>query len=500
MKLGTKLFDAAEQDRFARFSGDVNPIHLDEVAARRTQMGARVVHGINAVLWALEALFRREELSVSRLQVNFLAPIYVGETAVAALERRSESQLRITISVGTALATTLSLGLGTARGSASPVNDCGVHAAEWPSKPLELDWRDMDRQAGAIEFAHPPKSVTGAFPVLCRALSSQRVATMVALSRLVGMICPGLHSLLKSYSLDLVEIDRDEALRYAAFDVCARMNLVRMRVSGPGVAGEVAAFRRLPPIEQPRIEEVAAVVPMGVYAGATVLVVGGSRGLGEVTAKACAAGGADVHITYATGRADAERVAGEIARHGATCAVHCLDVRDDVRAQLANIPVAPTHVYYFASGPTRLRRTGFLDSGVLAGFVRFYTTGFFETCNTLLARASGYRLRIFYPSCTAVSDATRGLAEYAMAKAAGEALCQNMNRHVSGAHVLCRRLPRMLTDQTASVFRAKSSPVLDVMLPIVNEMQTGTGEKRQETQPSLEQQEATARRAPRMSL
>jgi hypothetical protein len=58
----------------------------------------------------------------------------------------------------------------------------------------------------------------------------------------------------------------------------------------------------------------------------------------------------------------------------------------------------------------------------------------------------------------------------------------------------------MLTDQTASVFRAKSSPVLDVMLPIVNEMQTGTGEKRQETQPSLEQQEATARRAPRMSL
>jgi acyl dehydratase/NAD(P)-dependent dehydrogenase (short-subunit alcohol dehydrogenase family) len=487
MELDTKIFDCAEQARFAYLSGDGNPIHVDAVAARRTQMGARVVHGINAVLWALEALFRREELSPSSLQVNFLAPIYVGETAVAALERRSDSQLRINISVGTALATTLTVGLGVTRKSASSVNARGVHAADWPSKPLELDWRDMERQVGVIGFAHPPESVTGAFPALCRAMSSPRVATMVTLSRLVGMICPGLHSLLKSYSLDLVEIDRDDVLRYAAFDVCERMNLVRMRVSGPGIRGEVAAFRRIPPIVQPTIEEVAALVPKGVYAGATVLVVGGSRGLGEVTAKACAAGGADVHVTYATGRADAERVAGEIARHGATCAVHWLDVREDVRAQLANIPVAPTHVYYFASGPMKVRRTGFLESDVLAGFLCFYTTGFIETSDALLAKAPGHQLRMFYPSSTAVSDATRGLAEYAMAKAAGEALCQSMNRYVSGAHVLCRRLPRMLTDQTATVLRAKSSPVLDVMLPIVNEMQTGTGEKR-----PLEQQEATA--------
>src|SRR4030095_4684357 len=124
MELDTKVFDSAEQDRFAHLSGDGNPIHVDAVAARRTQMGARVVHGINAVLWALEALFRREEFTPSSLQVNFLAPIYVGETAVAALERRSDSQLRISISVGTALATTLTLGLGAARKPASSVNDC----------------------------------------------------------------------------------------------------------------------------------------------------------------------------------------------------------------------------------------------------------------------------------------------------------------------------------------------------------------------------------------
>src|SRR5207342_2978126 len=87
-------------------------------------------------------------------------------------------------------------------------------------------------------------------------------------------------------------------------DVDERFRIVRLNVSGPGIAGEIAAFGRMPPTEQPTIQEIAALVPTDAYAGATVLVVGGSRGLGEVTAKACAAGGAHILITYAVGRAE----------------------------------------------------------------------------------------------------------------------------------------------------------------------------------------------------
>ena len=220
MELDRKTFDWAEQTRFARLSGDGNPLHLDAVAARRTQMGAPVVHGINAVLWALEAAFRREEFSPVSLNVNFLAPIYVGETAIAALERRSDSQLRININVAGALTTVVTLGLGTVRKPASPVNDCRAQAGEWPNLPIELDIEEMKTQAGAMAFARPLETVTEVFPALCAAISSKRVATMVALSRLVGMVCPGLHSILKSYLLDFTEVDGDDVLRYAALEVC----------------------------------------------------------------------------------------------------------------------------------------------------------------------------------------------------------------------------------------------------------------------------------------
>ena len=44
------------QERFAALSGDRNPMHMDAVAARRTQAGLPVVHGIHTLLWALDSI------------------------------------------------------------------------------------------------------------------------------------------------------------------------------------------------------------------------------------------------------------------------------------------------------------------------------------------------------------------------------------------------------------------------------------------------------------
>ena len=50
----------ADQLAFAALSGDYNPMHMDVLAARRTQAGAPVVHGMHALLWALEELAAAE--------------------------------------------------------------------------------------------------------------------------------------------------------------------------------------------------------------------------------------------------------------------------------------------------------------------------------------------------------------------------------------------------------------------------------------------------------
>jgi hypothetical protein len=59
-----------------------------------------------------------------------------------------------------------------------------------------------------------------------------------------------------------------------------------------------------------------------------------------------------------------------------------------------------------------------------------------------------------------------------MAKAAGEALCADMNESLSPLHVTVNRLPRLPTDQTASVTAAETAPPVATMLPIIREVQS----------------------------
>ncbi|MCC6946648.1 MAG: hydratase [Bradyrhizobiaceae bacterium] len=67
-------------DRFARISGDDNPIHVDPAFSARTRFGRTVSHGmlLSSVLWSM--LHRR--LPVARLlsqDLMFPNPAYAGE-------------------------------------------------------------------------------------------------------------------------------------------------------------------------------------------------------------------------------------------------------------------------------------------------------------------------------------------------------------------------------------------------------------------------------------
>jgi len=64
------------------------------------------------------------------------------------------------------------------------------------------------------------------------------------------------------------------------------------------------------------------------------------------------------------------------------------------------------------------------------------------------------------------------MTEYTMAKSAGEILCADLNAAMKPTHVTQFRLPRLLTDQTATIIAAETAQPIDVMLPIVREVQS----------------------------
>ena len=115
------------------------------------------------------------------------------------------------------------------------------------------------------------------------------------------------------------------------------------------MTGTLKCFARMPPVSQPTMESLAGLMDRNEFAGAVALIVGGSRGLGELTSKLVATGGGRVIITYQVGRADAENVAQEILEAGGTAEILPYDARMPAHEQLANLAKCPDSSIYFAT-------------------------------------------------------------------------------------------------------------------------------------------------------
>jgi NAD(P)-dependent dehydrogenase (short-subunit alcohol dehydrogenase family) len=346
-----------------------------------------------------------------------------------------------------------------AKNPAPPRESAGNPAVLSPLAPVDLALSALKGQCGAVGFAGSAEQAASFFPFAALSIGPRPVQGLLALSRLVGMICPGLHSIFARLDVSVVDGTETDFVSYKVTRVDERVRYVTQAVHGAGLSGTVEAFARKAPAEQMGIAELAKTAEPNEFRGAIALVVGGSRGLGELTAKLLAAGGAHVIISYSVGCADADRVASSIRAAGRTCEVIHYDVRNTSADQLGCLASIPTYVYYFATGPISRTRTRPFDSRRFDEFCAFYVKGFAHLCSSLRLPEHG-AVRVFCPSSAYVSTADRpmGFAEYAMAKAAAE--------------MFSRRLPRMQTDQTASLLPGETySPSDAVMMAVIREMQ-----------------------------
>lgn len=74
---------------FAKVSGDVNPVHLDEAFAKQTQFGQRIAHGMytGALVSAALAIELPGPGTIYLGQeIKFRAPVFIGDTITVNLE------------------------------------------------------------------------------------------------------------------------------------------------------------------------------------------------------------------------------------------------------------------------------------------------------------------------------------------------------------------------------------------------------------------------------
>jgi NAD(P)-dependent dehydrogenase (short-subunit alcohol dehydrogenase family) len=324
---------------------------------------------------------------------------------------------------------------------------------------LDIGLEQIRDASGQVEPELDRDALSGCFPALASKADPSQLACMLATTRLVGMICPGLHSLFSELLLKFgpQETDSGGTITWHTGFCHDELRFAELLLQSDGLNGRIGAFVRPPPVHQTGTAELKAMVPGCPFAGRNALVVGGSRGLGEVAAKLLAAGGADVALSYAAGEADAGRIVGDIGSAGGSARALHLNIDD---------PELPeghfSHVYYFASPKIRQGPRGKFDHTLFQSYLSFFVTGF-ET----LVRALPAPVEIVYPSTVFVHQPEARFAEYIAAKAAGEALCDYLDTHRAGITVRVVRLPRLRTDQNATVAGPTGADPADAILALL---------------------------------
>ena len=458
-----RRFVPEDQRRFADLAGDYNPIHTDPLAARRLIFGSTVVHGIHSVLWALDNWLQGKAASVelNSVRANFSKPIRVGEEVVYSPAREEDGAVEIDLLVSGSVATNLKFNWSRSNRHDADLPSQG-HPERGECRSLSPD--EVEEASGSLQLYLDRDACASLFQFVARMLPPLQVAQLLAISRLVGTECPGLHSILSGFELSFdAETSVSSALAYEATKLARRLGLVSMEVVSPGMTGSVAAIIRPGSQEQADFADLQEQVVRDEFVGQRALIVGGSRGLGEVTAKILAAGGADVSITYHRGLADARRVVDEIVAGGGAVSAFQLDVLDQ-SLNLSDKLVGgwrPTHLYYFATPHIFSAQDGVFSPALFDRFCDFYVTGFLNVVNQL----EGLGLRkLFYPSTVAIEELPSNMGEYASAKRAGELLCTFLEKNSRDLTIYQPRLPRLATDQTVTLLPAANQRPAPTML------------------------------------
>lgn len=473
MNIARRSFSATDQMRFALSSGDRNPMHIDALHARRTQAGAPVVHGINLLLWAINALAEAQPHlpPLRSLRASFNKFVYLDECVDVAVTQQGPSGAKLDLSVGGGSRSRITLTFGDTAEDCPGWVSTSLEVVPHSPVPLNLSFEEIRGRSGRVLFQMSPEDTMVHFPAAANWLGARRIGALAASTYLVGMVCPGLHSVFSELSVrSCTESLPQGSLAFRVTETDPRFRSVDMEIAGGGLKGTVYSSARTPPVDQASMKSLAGLVNLAEFAGSTSLIVGGSRGLGELTAKLIATGGGRVIVTWRTGKEDAERVVEEISSAGGKCEAISYDACKPAAKQLDVLEVAPTHAYYFATPAIFRPQSEMFEGERFKEFLDVYVNGFWQLSQALRARQP--KLSIFYPSSVSVTGRPKGMTDYTMAKAAGEILCADMNISQAPMHVTVSRLPRLPTDQTASVIPTETASPLEVMLPIIREVQS----------------------------
>ena len=464
----SNTFDLDDQYWFAQVSGDYNPIHIDEIESRKLHSGGILVHGIHTVIWALDCFFRNSATkNICALKTQFFKPIYLGQKLSIVLENIDtkrdvikvyDKELLVSIIVETS-----DIAFG------DKIVD-GVYSFEFPK---EFKYNDL---TNVLPISLSEKKILSRFPHICKSVGLEVVSNIIGLSRLVGMECPGIDSLFAGFNIKFTHVNEVDPNRiyWSISKYHGNHAPINISVKSSVMEGFISAFIRPKPVTQLAFGQISNFTKNRIDLSNTYsIIIGGSRGLGEVTSKIIASYGGNVIVTYYNGQNEAIEICEDINSNSQEkLAVPLyLNVENprNLLDYISDNAIQVDVIYYFATPKIKGVSSIELEKDMLNIFNSYYTV-YFSSILKLLEDNLTNKIKIFYPSTVFLNTGNMNLMEYVLAKKSAEIFIEHVSCRLKNIEIIVHRLEMLNTDQNNSVFPVETEDPLIIMNDIVLRM------------------------------
>jgi hypothetical protein len=448
------MINLEDQILFSSLSGDNNPIHIDPIYARRSIYGAPIVHGINQVLHGLEKLTQTldSEIRIIKLSSSFKGPLFLNRKIDIELEFVTENECIISIGDGATVTTQISVSFSEfERLKENEIDETQLFLEQ----PKVVDRNEISNCSGILDKCANISLLKDMFPGIWRFLDVSQIKILLLSTKLVGTVCPGLNSIFSEIEIKFLSEDTVDTLLYKVIKFDDRFNKVKIQLSNSSCVGTVIAFLRPEPTRQNSFQAFKEFVDASEFRAERALIIGGSRGLGEVVAKIVCAGGGEVLFSHHKGSKEATSLITEVSELGGQIATFNLDV-EKIDLDSLNCVInrfQPTSCYYFATPKITPQRSELFSIELFEIFSKFFVHHFIPILEIL---NKNNVMHLFYPSTIFVEQMPQGFTEYVSAKSAAETMIRMLNKNRNFS-IYTPRLPMLATDQTLTLFGSSPS-------------------------------------------
>ena len=121
--------------------------------------------------------------------------------------------------------------------------------------PRIMSIEEIKNYSGKIDLFLKKEAAVKLFPNLMKRCFHQKIASILATTRLVGVECPGFHSLYSELEIAESPASQTKTLDFEVIKTDKRFNLVKMKLTAPDIKSKIKAFLRPSPKAQPTFLE-----------------------------------------------------------------------------------------------------------------------------------------------------------------------------------------------------------------------------------------------------